>query len=313
MRHALAQFHALLRIGRADNRADGGIAALAARLLAPFFHQIGDRLIQRPPVLKAQILKLAGGRVARLDQHEHARSVLAACVGKRLDAVHAEVRVDRRDVRAEGRLRAVRHIRLADVGVGVARGRRADVVALHVRHHDQPLLLRVADGLFIDLHARRAVHFIIRHLHLDRRNDVAKRVDQAHVVGVNGLRRVLKGMNARRQHVPNEALRQIFDAGIQPRDGRVLEFGDPLSQSFHDIHSCHLSWGFAPNPTKGLSFSAVCFRHWRQLPKTSLETFGSQRLTSFFIDRYAVNVTEGAGNSVPCWGVGQSPTRSLYA
>ena len=34
-------------------------------------------------------------------------------------------------------------------------------------------------------------------------------------------------------------------------------------------------------PPKGFPFSAVCFRHWRQQPKTSLETFGQKYLVLF--------------------------------
>ena len=38
-------------------------------------------------------------------------------------------------------------------------------------------------------------------------------------------------------------------------------------------------YGALPHrPTKGLSFSFVCFCHWQQQPKTSLETFGHKYL-----------------------------------
>ena len=246
MRHARAQFNALLGIGRADDRADGGIPALAARLLPPCLNQIGHRLIQRAPVFKTHVLKLAGGRIARLHQHEHARSVGAAGVGKGLDAVHTEIRVDRRDVRAECGLRAIRHIRLADISVCVTRGRRANVVALHVRHHDKPLFMRIADRLFVDFHACRAIHLIIRHLHLDRRHNVVQRVNQAHVVGVNSFRRILEGMNAVWQNFPDKVFRQIFNAGIEARDSRVFKFRNSLCEFFHDIHKRLPFLGFCP-------------------------------------------------------------------
>jgi len=42
-------------------------------------------------------------------------------------------------------------------------------------------------------------------------------------------------------------------------------------------------YGALPHrPTKGLSFSIICFCHWQQQPKTSLETFGQKNL--FFLE-----------------------------
>lgn len=76
------------------------------------------------------------------------------------------------------------------------------------------------------------VHFVVRNLHLDRRHDVVQRVNQAHVIGIDRLRRVLKGADAFRQNFRNEAFRQVFNAGIQSRDSRVLEFRDAGGEFF---------------------------------------------------------------------------------
>ena len=58
-------------------------------------------------------------------------------------------------------------------------------------------------------------------------------------------------------------------------------------------------YGALPHhPAKGLSFSVVCFRHRRQRPKTSLETFG-QNNSTFFNSEY--------GN-VPFLSIGEGNT-----
>ena len=116
--------------------------------------------------------------------------------------------------------------------------------------------MRIADRLFVDFHACRAIHLIIRHLHLDRRHNVAQRVNQAHVVGVNSFRRILEGMNAVWQNFPDKVFRQIFNAGIEARDSRVFQFRNSLCEFFHDIHIYNPFLGLCPKPQQGTEFPA---------------------------------------------------------
>ena len=53
-----------------------------------------------------------------------------------------------------------------------------------------------------------------------------------------------------------------------------------LNRTFQETDiEAFLDMGLCPiAPPKGFPFSAVCFRHWRQQPKTSLETFGQKYL-----------------------------------
>ena len=241
MRHTCTQAGTLLRIGRADDSADHGIAGLAAGLLAPLLDQIRHGLIQRAAVLIAQILQLTRRLVARLHQRIHAGTVRRTGVHERLDAVHAQIRVDGRNVGRERLDLAVRHFGHADIGVGVAGSGRTDVVALDVSHDDHALLFGVSHGLFKGDHARGAVHLVVGNLHLDGRHNVAERVDEAHIVLIDSLRGVLKAVDAARHDFLDELLRQILDAGIKARNGRVLQFADAVVELVHDIHN-----GFPP-------------------------------------------------------------------
>ena len=46
-------------------------------------------------------------------------------------------------------------------------------------------------------------------------------------------------MDALRQDFFDKALRQVFDTGIESRNGRILEFRDARGKFLHNIHSCN--------------------------------------------------------------------------
>jgi hypothetical protein len=148
-------------MGRADDRADAGEAAVADELLPELAHEPGDVVPQRPTVGEHEILDVRPSFVRGLDHAEHTAAVAPARAEKRLERVSPQVGVDRHRV-GERRRSSTR----LQVGGGVRARGRADVPALRVGDDDQPRRPRVGADVLERPHAVRAESLEERQLRL---------------------------------------------------------------------------------------------------------------------------------------------------
>ena len=223
-----------LRLGgmrRADDRADGGIAVSANHVRTPALDHVAHALVHGTPVGEFQILQFARRGVARLDENKQTAIERLAVIEEGLHAVRAEIGVDGEEVAPRNGDVLVPERRFAEVCRRITRGGRADVVALAVGNDDQPLLLRIRDGVQERPHARRAVLLVVGDLHFDGGNNVVHAVDEFEVELPDGVRRVLAGLYARAHFVG-----QVVELGIQPHAGGILCFDDFFNE-FIDNHA----------------------------------------------------------------------------
>ena len=86
----------------------------------------------------------------------------------------------------------------------------------------------VADGALQHLHPLPAQVLVVGRLGLDRRDNVAQRVDQAHVELPDGLHGPLQPHAVLLVGGPADVLGHVVDAGVQPGDGGVLHGSDSV-------------------------------------------------------------------------------------
>ena len=86
--------------------------------------------------------------------------------------------------------------------------------------------MRVVDGLFERHRAVGAEQLIICSLRLDRRDDVAQRVDQTAVERNNALGCCAQGLAVQHHVAPRNMLRNVFETGVQTGYGRIAFFLD---------------------------------------------------------------------------------------
>lgn len=168
-RQRRAQGRQLPRIRRADDRTHETITRFPPMRRRPIGQAIGDVLIQGFAV-GFEVLEVAGRGVARPHEHEQAVARGRGGLHERVDAVAAEVRVDRQRVGVPGGL-------AAEIGAGVRLGRRADVVALAVDHDDQAASPRISRRLVQLRHPLGPERLVEGRLELDRRHPRRDDVD----------------------------------------------------------------------------------------------------------------------------------------
>ena len=233
MGHGGPQLFQLGGIGGAHHSAHAGVAVLAGELLPPALAHGAHGPVDGVAIGQGLVLKLAGGGVGGLHQHEDALVLLAAHLQQGLDAVGAQVAVDGEGVGAEGRKSLLLHDGGAQMGGGVGGHGGADVVALAVGDDEHALALGVSDGLGEGLHALPAVHLIVGGLGLYRGDNIAQGVDEALVELEQRVRRALQGLAVLLVACAADVLRDVAELGVQAGHGGVLFLRNFLNQLIH--------------------------------------------------------------------------------
>ena len=224
MRHARSELRKHLRVGRADHRTDIGPRALHEGL-APGGGEIRDPRIERLAVNQL-ILQLAARRIRSLDEHKNTLVTASADLKERLYAVAAEVGVHGRHIRVKGEELLLADGDAAEVSLRIRRRGRTDVAALHIGNHDEPELLRKANGLFIGDEAGNSELLVHRNLRLHGRNQICRRLEDGLVKAPAGLGRSLQIFALFGKRGFFYLVRNIRQHGIQTHADRCLGLFD---------------------------------------------------------------------------------------
>ena len=193
----------------ADNCADGGEAALADEVGAPFRHELGHLMPDMAAVGEDEILHLAAAGVRRLDDAEETGAAPAARREERVERVAPEIGVHGHGVGE----------RLTAVGPLEIRGRvrprgRADVTALRVGDHLEARRARIRAHVLEPTDAVGAEGLEKRDLGLDRHDVRRDRVDDA--AAEAGAR--VGGVRPSEVRISAQLHREQVRAGIEPDD-----------------------------------------------------------------------------------------------
>ena len=126
-------------------------------------------------------MQLTGGGIGGLHQNKNPLVLFAAHFQQRLDAIGAQIAVDRECIGSKRLGHHVFHLGGAQMGSGVCGHGGTDVIALAVGDDEHPVLLGIGDGFGEGFHTLPAVHLIVGSLGLHSRYDVAQGVDQPFV------------------------------------------------------------------------------------------------------------------------------------